>query len=70
LPRLQIAQTGNATVINWPYSAAGFNLETTFSLDSLGWSSSTDPVEILSGQNFVTNSISLGPRFFRLKFQP
>jgi hypothetical protein len=70
LPSLQIVQAGNNAVINWPYGAAGFNLETEALLDPLAWTSSTDPVEILSGQNFVTNSLTSGPKFFRLRFQP
>lgn len=69
-PPLQVARVGNNAVLTWPLSAAGFSLETSVLLDSSAWSNSTDPVEILSGQNYVTNTLSSGSRFFRLKFQP
>jgi YVTN family beta-propeller protein len=70
LPTLQFARIGNNAVLNWPFSAAGFALETSAIINDNSWSNSTDPLEILSGQNFVTNSISGGSRFFRLRFQP
>ena len=68
-PALQIARMGNNAVINWPYSAAGFNLETTALLSPSGWTNANEPVEILTGQNFVTNSLTSGGAFFRLRFQ-
>jgi hypothetical protein len=70
LPALQLALAGNSAIIRWPYAAAGFGLETATLLDPTAWSSATDPVEILSGQNFVTNTLSNGDRFYRLRFQP
>ena len=69
-PALQIARVGNNAVINWPYNAAGFNLETTAWLSPSGWTNANDPVEIVTGQNFVTNSLTSGGTFFRLRFQP
>jgi hypothetical protein len=70
-PALQVARIGNNAVLNWPYAAAGYALETAPILDANSWSNSTDPLEILSGQNFVTNSLSpSGSRFFRLRFEP
>ena len=70
-PSLQVARIGDSAVLNWPYSAAGFGLETAPILDAASWSNSSDPLEILNGQNFVTNALSSGGcRFFRLRFQP
>jgi hypothetical protein len=69
-PALQIARAGNNAVINWPYTAAGFNLETTPVLNPAAWTTATNPIEIMSGQNFVTNSFPFGSAFFRLRFQP
>jgi hypothetical protein len=43
LPTLQIAQAGASVVINWPFNAAGFNLETAPSLSSVSWSNVNDP---------------------------
>jgi len=67
-PALQIAQAGDNTVINWPFSAAGFALQTADLSLANGWSSALDPVEILNGRNYVTNSLSSGARFYRLRF--
>jgi hypothetical protein len=69
-PALQVVRLGSNAVLQWPYSAAGFSLETAAVLDSAAWTNSTDPVEILATQNFVTNSLAPGTRFFRLRFQP
>ncbi|MDB6123439.1 MAG: hypothetical protein JWQ71_2432 [Pedosphaera sp.] len=44
-PKLQVAQAANGTVINWPYSAAGYVLEATPSLSSPSWTIVTAPVE-------------------------
>jgi hypothetical protein len=67
LPALQIAQAGGNAVINWPLSAAGFNLETAPSLSSASWSNVTDAVEIVGMKNFVTNTPGVGAKFFRLR---
>jgi hypothetical protein len=69
-PVLQIARSGNNALLNWPYAAAGYNLQYNGSVDASGWSNSTDPVEILSGKNFVTSSNIFGSKFFRLKLGP
>jgi DNA-binding beta-propeller fold protein YncE len=66
-PQLQIAQAGSNAVLNWPLSAAGFNLETTPNLSPVTWSNVTDPVEIVGLQNFLTNTPSGGAKFFRLR---
>jgi len=68
LPTLQIAQAGASAVINWPFHAVGFNLETATGLSSPSWSSVTDAVEIVGTRNFVTN-VSPGTKFFRLRQQ-
>jgi YVTN family beta-propeller protein len=66
LPALQIVQAGASAVINWPFNAVGFNLETAPGLSSPSWSSVTDAVEIVGTRNFVTN-VSPGTKFFRLR---
>src|SRR5207248_7961289 len=68
-PALQIAQSSGQAVINWPYSAAGFALETTPTFFSPAWTNPNDPIEILSNRNYVTNLVSGGSRFYRLHLQ-
>jgi hypothetical protein len=68
-PGLQIAWVAGAPVIHWPFSAAGFVLEDNDSLATGSWTNVTDAVEIVGGQNYVTNTVSSGARFFRLRFQ-
>jgi YVTN family beta-propeller protein len=66
-PILSLTQNADATVLNWPLSAAGFDLQSAELLAPPNWSNSLDPVEILGNQNYVTNSVSTSSRFFRLK---
>ena len=67
LPRLEITQAGAQTVLHWPFSAAGFQLEETSDLPSGNWSSVTNVITIASGFNYVTNDLRAGSRFFRLR---
>jgi YVTN family beta-propeller protein len=69
-PTLNVARNSDATVLNWPLSAAGYDLQSTELLIPPAWSNATDPVEILGNQNYVTNSVPAASRFFRLKSSP
>ncbi|MDB6066013.1 MAG: hypothetical protein JWR26_2221, partial [Pedosphaera sp.] len=66
-PTLHINQAGGKAVMNWPYSAAGYVLESTANLSSPAWTSVTDPIEISGGQNITTNPPSTSVRFYRLR---
>ena len=66
LPKLQIAMTGASAVLNWPLSAAGFNLEETPGLALDTWNSTTNVIEVIGVQNFATNASGNGAKFFRL----
>jgi YVTN family beta-propeller protein len=66
-PILAVTRNPDSTVLNWPLSAAGFDLQFTELLAPPTWSNALDPVEILGNQNYVTNSASTVSRFFRLK---
>jgi hypothetical protein len=66
-PRLQIARAAAANVINWPYSAAGFNLEAAPTIPASNWANVSDPLEIIGGQNYTTNSPSSSAAFYRLR---
>jgi hypothetical protein len=68
-PSLQIAQGPGSIVLNWPYSAAGFELQTAPALSTSTWSNVLDPLEIIGTQNFVTNSQPASGQFYRLKLQ-
>lgn len=65
-PRLQIAAAGTRAVLNWPLSAAGFNLEETPDGAPGAWSATTNAIEIFGAQNFTTNAPGNGAKFFRL----
>jgi hypothetical protein len=66
-PSLNIARAGPNNVLNWPYGAAGYNLEFAATLPSAAWSNILDPVEISSGQNYATNTPAGGATFYRLR---
>jgi YVTN family beta-propeller protein len=66
-PGLRIARAASANVINWPYSAAGFNLEAAPTLPSAAWTNVPDPLEIIAGQNYTTNAPASPATFYRLR---
>jgi hypothetical protein len=66
-PTLQIAMSAGHAVINWPYRAAGFALESSANLSPPSWSNIPDPVEIIADQNYVTNSPAGAAVYFRLR---
>lgn len=65
-PKLQIALAGPNAVLNWPLTAVGFNLEQALGVSPGGWSPTTNAIEIFGTQNFTTNAIGNGTKFFRL----
>lgn len=69
-PSLQIATTGSGVVLNWPLSAAGYNLEMTPSLIPPFWTNTPDAIEIFGTTNITTNTIDSNARFFRLHQSP
>jgi pimeloyl-ACP methyl ester carboxylesterase len=64
-PSLQAQASGNNFVLQWPLSAANYTLET--STDLISWTTNADVPVIVNLQNAITNSISGGARFYRLK---
>jgi hypothetical protein len=68
-PSLQIAMPGSAFNISWPLSAAGYVLESTTSVPGMPWTVTTNLVQIVGGQNYITNPLPLeGAAFYRLRF--
>ena len=66
-PRLGITRTGNATVLNWPLTAAGYALESTPSLTAPVWQAVTNVPAIVADRYAHTNVLSDQSRFFRLR---
>jgi len=67
-PSLQAQVSGNKIVITWPSSTQNFSLQTTTNLsDQNSWTTLTNIPAIVNLQNAVTNPISDGARFYRLK---
>jgi hypothetical protein len=66
-PVLSIAPSVNSAVLHWPYSAAGFGLESTLELVPPSWAAVPDPIEISGGQNYVTNPAPNSTTFYRLR---
>ncbi len=65
---LQINRGSDYVVLSWASAASGFVLEFTSSLPaSSTWSIVADPIHVLGDQYVVTNRISRGPNFFRLR---
>jgi len=56
-------------VINWPYKRRRFNLEAAPTLRRPHWSNVLDPLEIISGQNYTTNSPASSATFYRLRLR-
>jgi YVTN family beta-propeller protein len=65
-PKLQVGPAANGAVIKWPYAAAGYVLESTPSLASPAWTTVTDVVEVVNGQNVLTNLPAGNVKFYRL----
>jgi len=68
LPSLQAQKSGNNLIASWPLSATSYALEITTNLaDPNSWTTVTNIPAIVNLQNTITNSISDGARFYRLK---
>ncbi len=67
-PTLQAQVSGSSFVLSWPVSAQTYSLQTTTNLaDANSWMSVTNTPAIVNLQCLVTNQISSGSRFYRLK---
>ena len=69
LPTLQATLSGNDLLVSWPSHYAGFTLQFSSDPSSGNWSdyAYANPPSIVGGQYIVTNPISGGAGFFRLK---
>jgi hypothetical protein len=70
LPVLQAQISGGNLAISWPTSADGFGLESNNNLlKTNSWTFVTDTPAIVGTRNVITNQISPGAEFYRLKKQ-
>jgi len=68
LPSLQVKASGDNLLLSWPLSAQDFSLQSTTDLtDTNSWTTLTNTPAVVDLQNTVTNPISGGARFYRLK---
>jgi len=66
-PTLFLTQTANKAILSWTTNATGFLLESNVNLAlPANWTTVLPSPTIVGNQNFVTNSISAGNRFYRL----
>ena len=66
-PKLDSFRAGQQLVISWRTNYTGFQLQSSSALGGGNWSDCTNSLSTIGGQFFVTNSISGGAQFFRLK---
>ena len=67
-PTLAAQTSGNSLVLNWPPAATGYVLETRTNLTAAdAWTVVTNVPAIVGLQNTVTNDISAGSHFYRLR---
>jgi uncharacterized repeat protein (TIGR03803 family) len=71
-PQLTIVRSGPQFVLSWPTNVAGFDysgftLQCSTGVGPLDWTNCTNPVIASGAYLFVTNPISAGAQFFRLK---
>jgi hypothetical protein len=67
-PKLNVTRVGTDEKLSWPAAAAGYVLEETGGV-GLGnvWNPSLQALQIFDDEFFVTNGVSAGARFYRLR---
>jgi hypothetical protein len=66
-PTIAIRHTGTNIVLSWPTNASGIVLEYGTNLSNKTWTTNTASTYVVNGQYTITNAISKGVRFYRLK---
>jgi hypothetical protein len=66
-PRLEIARAGDAVLLQWPATDAGYLLESTPTLTPPAWEIATEAPAMVADRYTLTNSWSGQTRFFRLR---
>lgn len=70
-PALSMVLAGGQCLVRWPASASGFVLESTGALSETNgaWTTVTNAPVVVDFLNMVTNDVSGGSRFYRLRRQ-
>ena len=64
---MSFVRSGNTLLISWPSDATGYTLQYATNLASpIFWQAESPAPSVVSGMNYVTNTIGAGNRFFRL----
>jgi hypothetical protein len=66
-PLINVTLAGGKIVIAWPASSTGFTLEWANQLPSTTWTANSAPSTLVGGNFVVTNELSGGAKFFRLR---
>ena len=66
-PALRIERLSNDVRLSWPVSAAGFVLQTNSLVHSTNWENVIQTPSVVGSENVLTNPVSPGHLFFRLK---
>jgi hypothetical protein len=67
LPTLSATLLDSELLLSWPTNFTGFTLETATNLPPTSWTSNSILPAIVNGQYTVTNAITGGAKFYRLK---
>jgi len=68
MPSLTSRPSGNELILSWSTNAVGFTLQSTLSLTPpVIWLDSTNPSTVIGARFTVTNTITGGARFYRLR---
>ncbi|HMO65041.1 MAG TPA: hypothetical protein PKE47_07445, partial [Verrucomicrobiota bacterium] len=66
-PRLEISQSAGSSLLTWPSTAVGWDLETTTALGTTNWVRVPQPPAVFAGRYWLTNAWPDEARFFRLR---
>ncbi len=66
-PTLGFSRQGSSLIFNWPTAAAGFALEYATNLPTTNWRPALPAPSVVGELNIVTNTMTGGTRFYRLK---
>jgi len=66
-PTVAFTRQGANLVFSWPTNTVGFVLEYATNLPATTWTTASPAPVVVGGQNVVTNTVSGGARFYRLK---
>ena len=67
-PKLELFQSGNSVIMSWPTNERGFMPEgISFLPPTNGWVTITNAVAVIGGWNFVTNPMTAGSQYYRLR---